>query len=438
MHHDLFRMNDPVRSIPRLSATMRFVEGVGATNAMSWARGIAAAGLLQATDLALALAIHLTAVRVMTLEAYGTAATVLAWSAMGATLVEYGFNYSAPRRLAGASRRRRELIEAQILVARCALSLLACLIGGVLIVIFQETELATGAVALATVVLCALSPGWRFASNGTYLQFLKIQVACRAVGTTVGILLLLWNPAALSLIASQLASTALLASIGLTYTRMPDDWRHMARRVRLEIKYGFRLFLSTVVVNAQRPIVLTVTGFAFGLHSAGAFAAADKFIQGGSAVRSAVFQLLYSRNMARGGFDRPVDQVGRELPVLVALVAAAIAVSFYLGESTIEYLIGKSAPEVWPVLRAMLITFIPNTVLSYTLVMLCIGRGRDSQLVWANLAELLAYILTLSLFSFSGQVQHAVLCWGVIDLIIASAIGWSFSRYRARIQSYKT
>ncbi|HKE97199.1 MAG TPA: oligosaccharide flippase family protein [Povalibacter sp.] len=325
--------------------------------------------------------------RALGASAYGRLSMATALITYASLLVEFGFNYSATRRIAltGDDVTTRRAIFWDVLYARLLLMLAGCgLIFVVAAALLPATSLQTLLLlSLPTVLAAALNTTWYFQG----LENVARAAWPNLIPRLLAIPLLLWwvrSPADVGAAALILACSPLLASlINLVQLQRLGEiqFRPPAKaRIAAGIRESWPLFLSNAAITLYTSTNVLVLGVLVSESAAAFYAAADKIIRLFHMLIAPLTQAVFPR-ATRLLHEAPAAAtvfVRRLLATQAALGLAFSGVTLLLARFIVDLVFGADFAPASAVL--LILAFVPVvTSLSHVFgiqVMVPLGHSR--------------------------------------------------------------
>jgi PST family polysaccharide transporter len=358
----------------------------------------------------------------------GVVVFVQSFSFLLGMLIEFGFQLSATRRIAGERDDRRAMgaTVAGVLGAKLALMGIAVAVSVVVLLAvpaFRDDPqlLAFG---LAMALLQGLLPLWFFTGLEQLRLTAGIDVTIRLL-TAVAIIALvreegqgmrvLW-------IWTIGAAISVLILNALMYRRVPF-LRPTADLRRVAFKEGWALFVATAAVSLYTSGTVFMLGLVVSSAQLALFSAAERVVRAAIRATGPISGAAYPRInhlLAEGRADRAQRLSSLVLLAVTALAALASALMFLLAPVLVELLFGDEFAESVGILRVLAL-LLPPVAIGGTLSGLWLITRRMDRVstTIAVVAGLVNVVATPVVASLSGPIGVA---WTLVAIETAAAV----------------
>jgi PST family polysaccharide transporter len=385
-------------------------------------RNIGALTALQALNYIIPLVSLPFLVRVLGIEQFGMVSFVRGTMLVLFLIVDYGFTYSATRRVSVERDNAKMLtdIVASVTGARLVVAATCCLgIGTLCGMVPRFTEMSTGfALSLGAVIGYALIPNWFFMGLEKSAS-LAVVTGVTRVGFILSLLLLVHSPAdGLKVIA--LESVSYLIAGGLsTYlvrrelSRMPalPAWSDIGEA----LVEGWHYFLTTAAVSTYTSLVIPLLGLMTNNVVVGVYVAGERPVRAITALITPLVQAIYpvmtrlaadSRNRAK------IFAINfRLLLVISAGMSIVSALTAIMAPEIVLALYGAVMPPVVKIIRilALMPFLIACASVTLNLGLLALGQRRAwSRIIYFATGIGLLFLVFLVHFLSLGEVGAAI------------------------------
>jgi polysaccharide transporter, PST family len=326
--------------------------------------------------------------RVLGPEHFGLIAFSQAIIAYFVTLNDYGFNLSATRELAicRTDQRKKSELYSSVMAIKIALCLMSLLILCVLIRYvprFHENK-AVFYASFLLVVGNMLFPAWFFQGIEKLYWISIINVAANAAFTAAIFLMVRTSSDYVLAALIQSCARLLVGILGVIIIFSSENVRICCptfAQIWRRLVDGWNLFFSQISVTLFISSITVVLGFFRGMTEVGYFSAANKILNVGQAVMSAIGQAMYPYvcTLAERSRAAAVAYLRKALMVTGGMSMAGGVLLLVLATPVVHIVMGlKYMPSV-PVLQFMsMIPFVCGiNNISGTQAMLNFGMQRD-------------------------------------------------------------
>lgn len=381
--------------------------------------------------------------RVLGPQQFGEYAYAISIGQFAATIVEYGFHWTA-QRAAAASRREPEAVAAlyaDVVATKLLLCLLVTLVG----LATTERLLAISRPMFLCVMLTAaggiLFPPWLFIGLERAWQAAVASIAAR-IAALAGFLALVTSPAQIELavaiqsaipLASALVSLPFILRIGLGGFRAMT----LARVVR-QLCEGWQGFLFAFVERASASLPVPLVQHFAGYVAAGQFSVAEKFVGATRPFFRVVTETLLPRvaYYARHDPEAGLALIWRSLLTLGFGAAFSLGL-FFCAPYVIIPFFGDGFAGVIPIVRAMAVVplLINANVCLSNLYMFNYGHERAwSRLTVSGLLVFVAfaYLLWPLLANAAIAVAAAVIAKEAVVFVVSGGFFLAYGTAKVR------
>jgi len=372
---------------------------------MSLRKQAASLAIMHVADVLQPLLILPYAGRMLGANHFGQFAYAVAIGALAATIVDYGFHWTAQR--AAAAARQEPAALASLLADVVATKLMLCLIVTAVGLAAADSFFAISkSMFLCTMLTAAgniLFPAWLFIALERAWQAALATVVARSLAL-VWFLAMVRSSDQLELAVAIQAGIPLVAALISIPFVIPigfDGFRSVTpSRVITQLRDGWRGFLYTLTERATVTLPVPLVGHFAGYVAAGQYSVAEKFV---SATRP-IFRVMSETFLPRVAYYAQHDPAAGLALIWNSLLTLAIGASlslslFFLAPYVIIALFGEEFSTAIPIVRVMSIVplLVNVNVCTSNLYMFNYGHER----AWASLtvAGLLVFLAVSFLLS---------------------------------------
>lgn len=398
---------------------------------MSLRKQAASLAIMHAADVLQPLVILPYAGRVLGPLQFGHYAYAVSIGQLAATIVEYGFHWTAQR--AAASARQEPAILASLFAEVAATKALLCLV-----VTLAGLAAADGLIALSKpMFLCAmltsaggiLFPAWLFIALERAWQA-AIAVVVARVLALVCFLMMVTSPDHIELAVAIQASVTVVSGVVSLPFLVPIGLGGFSSvtlsRVGLQLRNGWRGFLFSLVERAMMTLPVPFVEHFAGYIAAGQYSVAEKFV---SATRP-FFRLLSETFLPRVAYYANHDPAAGIALIRTSLSTLVIGATlslflFLIAPHVIIILFGEEFAGAIPIVRMMSIlpVLMNANICTSNLYMFNFGHER----AWAALTVsglliflALAYVLCLNFANPAMAVAVAAIARECVVLVVSA------------------
>jgi PST family polysaccharide transporter len=293
---------------------------------------------------------------------FGIIATITAYAAYVGLLINYGFNYTGPRKVSLLRGDLQELsgFVSAVMVGQLVLAAVASatFMIALLLVRVDPVYKTFCIIILASTIAGAFTPQWIFIGLERMRDFSLMQLGFRvlaagAIVTTIRsaddiILYAVIN--GLSAACVAVGSFAILARDGLR-------WRPPSTRAWIDVlREATGLFASTISINLYTTANVLIVGFVLGPAAAGPFALADRLRQAVGNILGPITSAIYPFACRIAGQDTSAEEskTKRLFFCIITGSSGLLSISLFIFSPLIVHFVGGEAfQQAVPVLRLM-------------------------------------------------------------------------------------
>jgi len=386
--------------------------------------------IMHATEVLQPLIILPYAGRVLGASSFGQYAYALAIGQLSASIVGYGFHWTAQRKVASVRHDPAAIasVLAQVLATKTMLFLAVCLVG---LALSGEVLALSKPIFLCALLTAAgeiIFPPWLFIGLERAWQAAVAVVLAR-------VLALAWffamvaSPDHLALaIAIQSGIPVLSGLICLPFI-LPigfGGFRSLTLSVvAKQLRNGWRGFLFTAVERALITLPVPLVGHFQGYVAAGQYSVAEKFLL----AARVFFRFLLDTVMPRAAYyahANPVAGIGliRKSLLTVAIGAAMSVGMFFIAPHIILFFFKEEFSGAIPIVRAMAIIPIMMNINTFTSNIFMFNYGYEREWATLNTAGLLVFLsatYVLSLIMLEEAVVYALIAKETVVLVVSAS-----------------
>jgi O-antigen/teichoic acid export membrane protein len=362
---------------------------------------------------------------------FGRFAYAVAIGQIAATIVEYGFHWTAQRAAASAQEEPAMLASlfAEVVVTKAMLCFVVTLVG----LVIADGVLAIGKPMFLCTMLSAaggiLFPAWLFIALERAWQAAVAVVIARGVAL-VCFVVMVTSPAQLELAVAIQAAIPLVAGLVSIPFVIPIGFSGFGSvtpsRIANQLRNGWRGFLYTLVERATVTLPVPLVGHFADYVAAGQYSVAEKFV---SATRP-IFRVMSETFLPRVAYYAKHDPAAGLALIWSSLLTLAIGASlslclFFLAPYFIIVLFGEEFSGAIPIVRVMSVVpvLVNVNICTSNLYMFNYGHERAwTALTVAGLLIFLAvtYLLSLHLSNPAIAVAIAVIARECTVLVVSA------------------
>ena len=372
---------------------------------MSFSKHATSLTFMHAADVLQPLIILPYAARVLEPFHFGQFAYAMSISQIAATVVGYGFHWTAQREVAAAREDPAEIatLYAEVVSAQALLFLAVTVVGlgaaGNIIAISKPLFLCTMLTAAGTLLFpawlfIALERAWQAAVGVILSRLIGLVLFVMMVKSTNGILLAVAIQASIPLVAGAIV-LPFTANIGFGALKCVT-----LSRVISQLKSGLRGFLFTLVETSLVALPIPIVTHLAGYTAAGEFSVAAKLVSATRPFFKIISETFLPRvaYYARHSPAKGVVLIRNSMLTLVGGASLGLAL-YFLGPYVIIYIFGEKFAGAIQIIRIMAVipVLVNLNVLTSNLYMFSFGHER----AWAvlNVTSLFVF-LAMSYFLF--------------------------------------
>jgi O-antigen/teichoic acid export membrane protein len=375
---------------------------------------------------------------------FGQYAYVLSVGWLSATIVEYGFHWTAQR--AAAAARHEPAVIASLFAEVAATKAILCLV-----VTLAGVAAADGLFAMSKpMFLCAmltsvggiLFPAWLFIALERAWQAAIAVVVGRSLAL-VCFLTMVTSSAQIELAVAIQSSIPLIAGLVSLPFIVPIGFSGFRAvtpsAVGMQLRNGWRGFLYTLVERASVTLPVPLVEHFSGYVAAGHYSIAEKFVSATRPFFRAMCETLLPRIAYCAHHDPEAGLVLIWRSLLTLIISAAFGLFlFFLAPYVILLLFGESFSGAIPIVRVMSVIPVLINANTCTLNLYMFNYGHER--AWASLSVsglliflAVAYLLSLQLSNAAIAVAIALIARECFVLVVSAGFFLVFGTARARI-----
>lgn len=361
-------------------------------------------------------------VRVLGPEKYGLVNFATAFAAYFTILTDYGFNLSATQEI---SKNRNDSNRiAEIFSSVFTLKMLFFVLSSaifvivVLIVPLFHKHLLLFFVTFLSVLGTALFPLWLFQGIEKMNYILIITVSVRLMVTVLIFVIIKNENDFIKLAGLNTSAQFVIGFTGLLIVLNKFQIKYIFPRIsmlKVQIKNGWNLFLSTVWINLYTTSNVFILGLFAPANIVGYFAAADKIRMAFQGILSPMSQSVfpYVNNLLNDSYERFIS-FNKKLFKIALLVGTIISIALFLfAEPLVNIVLGKYYQSSILVLRIIawlpLIIFLSNVLGIQTMLPMNKHKSFAIILFFAAMINLvLSFILVPKYFEIGTSISVLV------------------------------
>jgi len=239
-------------------------------------------------------------IRELGVETYGLIAFAQSFAQYFTTLTEYGFNFSATRRIAQypTDREATSRVFSAVLTVKVSLMLTGILVLAVILLTFERfrDDRFAYLFAYASIIGNVLFPTWLYQGLGK-MKYISIVTGVTKLISACALFVFVHKPQDYLLaLAIQSGGVVIAGLIGLGTAIYVFGLRfHISSRVELVsvTREGWHLFISTAAVSLYTNTNVFLVGILSGNIQAGYFSAAEKLVRAIQGLITPIMQALF-------------------------------------------------------------------------------------------------------------------------------------------------
>lgn len=360
---------------------------------------------------------------------FGQYAYALAIGQLAASVVAYGFHWTAQRRVSTLRQEPAAIacVLAEVIATKTMLFAAVCLVGYVLAGDVLALSRPTFLCAMLAAFGGIFFPNWLFIGLERAWQAAVAVVVAR-VAALISFVAMVSSPDQLTLaVATQSAIPIVSAVICLPFV-LPigfGGFRSLTlSTVVMQLRNGWRGFLFVIIERALITLPVPLVEHFEGYVAAGQFSVADKFLQ----AARVFFRLLMDTFTSRVAYYAQVDPVAGIMLIRRSLlsVAGGIAISiamFVVAPYIILFFFGDEFSGAIPIVRAMSIMPLLMNVNTFTSNIFMFNYGYEREWVTINVFGLLVFLYFSYLFSSllaEAAIVYALAAKEVVVLVVSA------------------
>jgi polysaccharide transporter, PST family len=240
-------------------------------------------------------------IRILGTEQYGLLSIVMAFVQYFVIITDYGFNMTATRKVAINKQNNQllSIIYGQILFIKGALLVVSFLLFVVLVLSIPSLNSAWNIylISYLTVLGSVLFPVWIFQGLERMKYITVVNIIVKAI-TTISIFIFIKDDGDLFLTVLIQSSGFVLVGIISTFIiikrfKITPKFKFNKSDIRLELKEGGHVFMSTLSGNIYGQGAIIITGMFGGYTASGYYAAAQKIVSAIAGLMQPIAQAVY-------------------------------------------------------------------------------------------------------------------------------------------------
>jgi PST family polysaccharide transporter len=358
-------------------------------------------------------------VRVLGPEKYGLVSFATAFAAYFTILTDYGFNLSATQEI--SINRNDKIRVAEIFSSVFILKMLFFIISSLIFfaVVFLVPQfrehLLLFFVTFLSVLGTALFPLWFYQGIEKMNYILIITVSVRLMVTVLIFVIIKNENDFIKLAGLNTSAQFIIGFAGLLIVLNKFQIKYILPKIsllKLQIKNGLNLFLSTVWINLYTTSNVFILGLFAPATVVGYFAAADKIRMAFQGILSPMSQSVfpYVNNLLNDSYERFIS-FNKKLFKIALTVGTIISITlFLLSEPLVHIILGKGYEPSVLVLRIIawlpLVIFLSNVLGIQTMLPMNKQKGFAIILFFAAMINLiLSFILVPKYFEIGTAIS---------------------------------
>jgi PST family polysaccharide transporter len=372
--------------------------------------------------------------RVLGPEHFGLIAFSQAIMAYFVTLNDYGFNLSATRELAICRENRRH--KSELYFSVMAIKAMLCLISLLIlcaIVLYVPRFRVNSAVFYASFLIVVgnmLFPAWFFQGIEKLYWISIVNVTANAAFTAATFLVVRTSSDYVLAAVIQSGGRLLAGILGVVILFSSEDIEVCCptlTQMRHKLVDGWNLFLSQISVSLFISSITVVLGVFRGMTEVGYFSAANKILNAGQAVMSAIGQAMYPHvcSMALRSRATAIIYLRKAVLVIGGVSMAGGVIVLVLAAPVVRIVMGINYMASVPVLQFMaLIPFVCGINNIYgTQAMLNFGMKREfTRVVFSSSFLCLLVLLPLAFWFGATGAAASALIFEFVQTVILGII----------------
>jgi PST family polysaccharide transporter len=361
-------------------------------------------------------------VRVLGPEKYGLVNFAAAFAAYFTIITDYGFNLSATQEISINRNDKKRVAEifSSVITLKMMFFILSSVIFFLAVLVipqFQEYQLLF-IVTFISVFGTALFPLWFYQGIERMNYILVITVSVRLIIIVLIFVIIKAENDFIKLAALNTIAQFVIGFAGLMIVLNKFHIKYIFPKIsllKLQIKNGWNLFLSTVWINLYTTSNIFILGLFAPANVVGYFAAADKIRSAFQGILSPMSQSVfpYVNKLLSESYDRFIS-FNKKLFKIALVVGTTISIVLFLfAEPLINIILGKDYLPSILVLRIIawlpLVIFLSNVLGIQTMLPLNKHKSFSTILFFAALINLvLSFILVPKYFEIGTTISVLV------------------------------
>lgn len=283
--------------------------------------------------------------RALGADAYGILLWVQATALLGSTLVDWGFNLSASRKIARAKQDQKAISKLCGDVFLAKTILLACVTLPLLLAyqIFKPVSPELAIAGFIYLVAFGMSPFWYFQGMEKMGRAVVVEIFTR-VSALIGLVFFVKNPDHLTLALALMATGALLCTLITTLLCRAEVGRFRAnyKGAMTQIRYSTPIFIYKSSGNLVATAATIVLGSVAGKEAVGIFGPAEKIVKAVIGLALPLLNAFYP-HLSRLLIEDKAKKARQSLLLLLIVTSAgilAVLVLSLLGPMLMRWLLG--------------------------------------------------------------------------------------------------
>jgi O-antigen/teichoic acid export membrane protein len=406
---------------------------------MSLRKQAASLAVMHAADVIQPLLVLPYAGRVLGLQHFGEYAYAISLGQFAATIVEYGFHWTAQREAASTRQEPAAiaLLFAEVAAVKVTLCFAVTLAGLVAAGPFLAVSKTMFLAAMLTAVGGILFPPWLLIGLERASQAAFAVVVARTLAL-ICFLTMVTSPAQVERAVAIQSAIPLVAGVvslpfvaGIGFSGLKYLTLH---RVVMQFRSGWRGFLFTFVERASMTLPIPLVGHFSGYIAAGEYSIAEKFV---SATRP-FFRVMSETFLPRVAFHARHDpEAGLKLiwrTFLTLFVGAALSLGlFFIAPYVIIMFFGESFSGAIPIVRVMSVIPLLLNISMCTSNLYMFNYGHER--AWSALTVTGLLVLLAVAYFLSPHVPNAAIALAVAvvakETVVCVVSGSFFLRFSA-------
>lgn len=361
-------------------------------------------------------------VRVLGPEKYGLVNFAAAFAAYFTIITDYGFNLSATQEISVSRNDKKRVAEifSSVITLKMMFFILSSVIFFLAVLVipqFQEYQLLF-IVTFISVFGTALFPLWFYQGIERMNYILVITVSVRLIIIVLIFVIIKAENDFIKLAALNTIAQFVIGFAGLMIVLNKFHIKYIFPKIsllKLQIKNGWNLFLSTVWINLYTTSNVFILGLFAPANVVGYFAAADKIRMAFQGILSPMSQSVfpYVNNLLSESYERFIS-FNKKLFKIALLVGTVISIALFLfAEPLVNIVLGKDYESSILVLKIIawlpLIIFLSNILGIQTMLPMNKHKSFAIILFFAAMINLiLSFILVPTYFEIGTSISVLV------------------------------